>query len=385
MDRDYYCSMKFKYLKIDVESNLTYCCHAAKPHTINKQWLKENPGQLFNTPILHQERTMMLNNERNSSCEQNCWPAEDKDAISPRLYQRGNLKTHTTIHTNPTEVEFTLTSECNLTCSYCCKEYSTAWKKDLIDNGDYGINDNRYKLIDKDKILYNLSQNEKINSKHYQDLLAEIKLITTADVKEFTITGGEPFLNNHLLSIIETAKSCEKIILYTGLGVAYNRFEKILNQIKLYPNIELRISAENVGKHLEFNRYGIIAEEFLQKVELIKSNGIKYKLHLTLTNLTLFGLAEFYNTFGADQWELTFAYQPEFMAINVLDQESKEYLLVELKVLPENHYNKIAKSITKIPTQEQRINLQTFINKFAARRNLDLNIYPTNFINWINQ
>ena len=96
-------------------------------------------------------------------------------------------------------------------------------------------------------------------------------------------------------------------------------------------------------------------------------------------------MAEFYNTFGADQWELTFAYQPEFMAINVLDQESKEYLLVELKVLPENHYNKIAKSITKIPTQEQRINLQTFINKFAARRNLDLNIYPTNFINWINQ
>jgi len=385
MDRDYYCSMKFKYLKVDLESNLTYCCHAATPHAIDKQWLKENPGQLFNTPLIHKERTMMLNNQRNSSCEQNCWPAEDKGATSPRIYQHGIEKTHTDINVQPEEIEFTVTSECNLTCSYCCKEYSTAWKRDLLDNGDYGLDDNRYKLIDKDKILYRLSQNEKINSKQYQTLLNEVSLITDANVREFTITGGEPFLNNQLMSVVELARSCGKLIIYTGLGIANTRFEKILEQLKDYPNLELRISAENIGKKLEFNRYGINSDEFLHKVELIKQSGIKHVFHLTLTNLTIFGLAEFYEKFAGTKLLITYAYQPEFMAINVLDNASKQQLLKELVALPELHYNRITQSIAETPTDQQRADLKMFINKFASRRNLDLNIYPTNFINWINQ
>ena len=376
--------MKFKYLKIDLESNLTYCCHAAKPHVINKAWLKDNPGQLFNTPLLHKERTMMLNNERNASCEQNCWPAEDKGASSPRLYQNGQLKTHVTVNTHPEEVDFTLTSECNLTCSYCCKEYSSAWKKDLVDNGDYNIDDTRYTLINKDKILYKLSQNEKINEKQYQVLVDEVNSVMPG-VKELTITGGEPFLNNQLLSMIESAKSCNKIILYTGLGVGNTRFERILNQLKSYPNLELRISAENVGKYLEFNRYGINADEFLHKIKLINDSGVKHRFHLTLSNLTIFGVAEFFKTFPNCDTIVTFAYQPDFMAINVLDETSKKYLLDELKILPTDDYNKIVKSIASAPTVEQRNNLKTFVNRFVSVRNLDLNIYPTNFIEWINQ
>jgi organic radical activating enzyme len=376
--------MKFKYLKVDAESNLTYCCHAAAPHAVDTNWLNNNPGQLFNTPLLHKERTMMLNNERNSSCEQNCWPAEDKGAVSPRIYQNGQTKTHTAINVQPEEIDFTLTSECNLTCSYCCKEYSSAWKKDLVDNGEYDVAGNRYKLTPRDKVVYKLSQNEKTNSLGYQKLVGEINLITPI-AKEFTITGGEPLLNNQLLSIIETAKSCDKIVLYTGLGVSSSRFEKLLNQLTAYTNIELRISAENVGKYLEFNRYGIDATEFDQKVKLIQNSGINYKFHLTLTNLTIFGLAEFYKTFSNSSLIFTFAYQPDFMAINVLDSDSKKQLLDELTILPEKYYNQIVKSIADLPTEEQRINLKTFINKFATRRNLDLNIYPNNFINWINQ
>jgi organic radical activating enzyme len=381
---NFYCSEKFTWLSVDLEKKLTQSCCEADLSNIDLTWLKQNSGRLFNTPLLHKERTMMLNNERNASCEQNCWPAEDKSAISPRLYQNGQLKTHVTINTQPEEIDFTLTSECNLTCSYCCKEYSSAWKKDLLDNGDYNINDNRYTLIDKDKILYKLSQNEKINEKQYQILIDEVKSIMPG-IKEFTITGGEPFLNNQLLSFIESAKSCNKIILYTGLGLGGTRFEKILNQLKSYSNLELRISAENVGKYQEFNRYGINADEFLQKIKLINDSGVKHKFHLTLSNLTIFGVAEFFKTFPNSDTFVTFAYQPEFMAINVLDETSKKYLLNKLEILPTDTYKKIVKSITVAPTVEQRTNLKTFVNRFVSARNLDLNIYPTNFIEWINQ
>jgi hypothetical protein len=69
--RDYYCSMKFKFLKIDLESTTTYNCHAASPHSVDFNWLKNNPGNLFNTNVNVAERQMMLENKRNSSCEQN--------------------------------------------------------------------------------------------------------------------------------------------------------------------------------------------------------------------------------------------------------------------------------------------------------------------------
>ena len=74
VDRDYYCSYKFKYLKVDLVSNATYNCHAAKQHAIDFEWLADNKGNLFNTEINIAERQMMMANQRNSSCEENCWP-----------------------------------------------------------------------------------------------------------------------------------------------------------------------------------------------------------------------------------------------------------------------------------------------------------------------
>lgn len=386
MDRDYYCNKKFTYIKIDAESNLSYCCHAAKPQVIDKSWLASNPGQLFNTPLLLKERTMMLNNERNSSCEQNCWPAEDKGATSPRIYQNGTVKSHSAINLQPETIDFTLTSECNLTCSYCCKEYSSAWKKDLTDNGDYDINDFKYQMNSRDKVLYNLSQNEKTNSQGYQNILDEVARIPVAD--ELIITGGEPLVNNQLLSIVESHKSCKNIILYSGLGVGLSRFNKIFNKLKSYPNIEFRISGENLGKYLEFNRYGINANEWVEKVKLIQDSNVNYSFGLTLTNLTIFGLAEFYRAFlmtGAKA-SITFAYQPDFMAVNVLDSASKSNVLQELKpILPDIQYQRVNHSMQATPTDDQRLNLQTFVRRFIKHRNLDLDIYPKNFINWINQ
>ena len=71
VDRDYYCSYKFKYLKIDLVSNATYNCHAAKQHAINFQWVANNKGNLFNTDINVAERQMMLANKLLTSCTTN--------------------------------------------------------------------------------------------------------------------------------------------------------------------------------------------------------------------------------------------------------------------------------------------------------------------------
>ena len=177
-DRDYYCSMKFRFLKIDVESRTSYNCHAAKSHNIDFNRLSDSPGQLFNTPVNVFERQQMLSNQRNKSCEQNCWPAEDRGATSPRMYTNGIEKTHTQVITQPETIDVTIGSDCNLTCSYCCKEYSSAWRRDILTNGNYTKVDytDRYSAVTKDRVLSKLSQLDIKSSKHYNILLDEIKL-----------------------------------------------------------------------------------------------------------------------------------------------------------------------------------------------------------------
>ncbi len=375
-------------LKVDIESGTTYNCHAATPHKIDFNWLRAHPGQLFNSEINITERRMMLENQRNASCEQNCWPAEDISAISPRLLQEGTKKTHTEIIASPEILDLTIGSNCNLSCSYCCKEFSSSWRNDILQNGDYLLTDDnkRYSVNSTDRILNKLSYNKIHNSKSIQYLYNEITL-WSADLKQLVITGGEPFLDNTLLDIIDSAKSIPIIEIYTGLGVNPSRFARILKQLSLFKNIILIISAEGIMQFLEFNRYGIDWEEFKQKIVQLENSGIDFKFQSTITNLTLFGFADFYKYFNQHRIELNFAYQPNMMAPYVLDPASKQIILDTLqKILPESEFKKIQMSINQTPTNLQRINIKEFLTEFTRRRpDISTDIFPKSFINWINE
>lgn len=383
-ERSFYCSIKFRYLKIDLESNITYNCHAAEPHPINFQWLSNNSGNLFNTPVNVMERNMMLNNQRNSSCEQNCWRAEDVGAVSPRMYQKGQAKTHTHPTAQPETIELTIGADCNLTCSYCCKEFSTAWRRDLASNGNYDQDSDRFKLSDKDKVLMKVSQPERKQISRYQILLDEIRTAAPL-LKKLVVTGGEPFLDNDLMdTIVELPlpNDCE-IQIYTGLGVSNSRFEKILSRLKSIRNLYLTVSAECTDEFYEFNRYGTTWNDAKHKIELIRRFDIKYNFQATLSNLTVFGFAKFAKQFKDDNITVTFAYQPDMMAPYVLDSISKQTVLEQLQELPDVLKNTIIQSLGSQPTDVQRQSIGKFLKEFASRRHLDVTIYPKHFLNWM--
>lgn len=299
--RSYYCSIKFRYLKIDLTSQTTYNCHAATPHRIDFNWLRSNPGQLFNADVNVAERHMMLRNERNKSCEQNCWRAEDAGAVSPRLYQQGTERTHVDASTLPEIIDLTVNSECNLTCSYCCKEFSNSWRRDLIDHGDYKFskyNDNRFKIIAQDVILNSISQKEMHNSQRYNLLIDELKIYAPT-LKRLEITGGEPLLDNKIIDTLPTlglSSNC-KVHIYSGLGVGHTRFERLVKMLAMIPNLTLKVSAETIGNMFEFNRYGSDWNEFQQKLKLLDDYSIDWEFHCTLSNLTVQGFTNFYNFF----------------------------------------------------------------------------------------
>jgi organic radical activating enzyme len=386
-DRDYYCSLKFKFIKIDLQSNTTYTCHYAEPHSVDFSWLENNPGQLFNNPINVLERRQMLSNQRNTSCEQNCWPAEDCGAISPRLSRNGQEKTHSEIYTKPETIEITTNGDCNLTCSYCCKEYSSAWRRDVVNNGDYPTLsvENRYQATNKDKVLLKIRQAQLQSSEKYQKLLNEIKL-SSSTLKRLIVTGGEPLLDNQLIDILEDLKLPSDAILeiWTGLGFGASRFNSVLAKLENLPNLQLIVSADSTKKFAEFNRYGINWTEFVDKIELLKNKKINLKLHATVSNLVMFDFANFYTTFNDVEVEMSLPYQPIFMAPYVLDPKSKEQIQQTLHVLPIKMQQTLLQSMSPIPTNSQKQDLHAFLKEFVRRRpDLDLNVFPQSFLTWL--
>lgn len=384
-NRSYYCSLKFRHLKIDLTSQTTYNCHASAPHRIDFNWLSANPGQLFNTDINVAERHMMLRNERNKSCEQNCWHAEDAGAVSPRLYQNGTERTHVNPITGPEIIDLTVNSECNLTCSYCCKEYSNSWRRDLVDHGNYKFskyNDNRFKIVSEDLILDAISQKEMHNSQRYNLLIDELKIYAPT-LKRLEITGGEPLLDNKLIDLLPTLGLSTNCIIhiYSGLGVGHNRFERLVKSMSLLPNLTLKVSAETIGDMFEFNRYGADWNEFQQKLKLLDQYSINWEFSCTLSNLTIQGFVDFYNFFPEREKIVSFCYSPNFMSPYVLDIDTKKQLL---DLIPESVKPQIMQSMQSLPTEDQRVALREFLTQFVQRRrDLSLNIFSGTFLKWL--
>jgi organic radical activating enzyme len=387
-ERSYYCSAKFKFLKIDLESKNTYNCHAAMSHPIDFEWLRHNPGNLFNTDVNVTERQMMLDNQRNPSCEQNCWKAEDQGAQSPRLISKGTKVTHTETRIAPEIIDLTIGADCNLSCSYCCKEFSSTWRRDIVINGDYKIDsiiDDRYTATTKDRVLLKISQPELKNTEDYQILLNEINLAAPT-LKKLIVTGGEPLLNNFLIDNLQNLKLSKQctVKIITGLGVSRSRFIKILNKLKHTPNLEIEISGETTEQLFEFNRYGAKWNEFVEKINLLKQNSINIMFNATISNLTVFGFKKFYEIFNKEKINLTFAYQPMMMAPYVLDDNTKQHLIQEFKSLPLDMIESLTKSITATPNEIERLAIRDFLKEFTARRkDLTLDIFPETFLQWL--
>jgi organic radical activating enzyme len=385
-DRDYYCNNKFKFLKVDLEKRNTYVCHASRGHKIDVEWLRQNPGELFNTEINMLERQQMLANQRNSSCEQNCWFAEDKGGHGPRILEKGYERTHFQIRTRPEIIDITLGSDCNLKCTYCCKEYSSAWRNDILQFGSY-INTgepDRYTAVPIDLVLKKNSQKQKSHAGYYQTVLSELYLLSE-HAKHIIITGGEPLLFNSLPEMLANLSACNDIKVFTGLGVDYKRFERMVAEISKIPQVRLCVSIENLGPYYEFNRYGMQWTDAEKKIRFLEATGIKMSLHSTLSNLTMFGFPEFYDRFK-DLYSIgmDFVYNPKFMPIYVMDPHSKVDLVRFIEASDLSIKTELLTTLAIEPEEEQRLQISDFLRQFLARNlNANAQILPKSFLDWL--
>ena len=377
----YYCNQKFWWLSVDLGKFQTYSCCAATPQRVDLSWMKQNPGQIFNTPILQQERQMMLEDKPVSSCNSSCWIPESQGMPSRRTTTSGTTFTHQNIISSPETLNVIVGTDCNMTCVYCCKFYSTAWSKDVAENS-YPVDsgDDRFVINSTDRILPFISQKEIATSSKSQFMTDEIiALSQSSSLKEIMITGGEPFLYLDLHRLIESISDTVSIKIFSGLGVNEKRFSREIQQLP--KNTKVVISAESVGDVYEFIRYGNTWKRLNNNIEQLQKHAVDFEFNATVTNLTAPGLKNFIEWAKGISINFQPCTDPDYLAIGVLDPETKKNLQCDLDYLPDF----VAPALEVEPDGKQVYNCKSYIREFARRRSLRLDVFPPTLAAWLGQ
>lgn len=380
---NYFCSQKFSILSVDFEKRNLRSCSCADAHPVDLTWLSHNPGQLFNTPKLQAERQQMLSNQPVTSCEHMCWSAERQGLPSRRTMMQAQEPKQLSIQAQPTTLVITLGSTCNLTCVYCCREFSSAWYKDIQDNGEYliGNGKDRFQITVKDKIVNKLSQKEHIASDGYNLLMEEIATFKSVETVDFA--GGEPFLYNHVPDIVNALPKSTHIRLFTGLGVNSTRLQHQLDKINDWSNITVFVSAETLGDRYEFVRYGNSFDKFLKNLKILQAHGCHVVFRSVVSNTTVFDIVAFKKYF--EDYEITYQFcaEPDFLSVNVLDQQTKHELIENFNASDVSIKDQIIQALQQPCTAQQKNQFQQYLHEFAARRKLALNIFPNSMTQWL--
>jgi hypothetical protein len=366
-------------MEVHVGSRLLYNCCKAYPERIALDWLKKNPGRLFHTDIMLNDRKLMLENKSCASCHHGCYKHEEQGLSSARRKQTKVFINN--IESPLQHLQLVLSTDCNLTCAYCSPEWSTSWQRDIEKNGSYNLEGVDIRNSNWNKLWAKLKQKDRsTETLFFKLLLKEISL--AKKLKSITILGGEPFLNNQLNEVISKVED-KRIDIITGLGVNKSRLLTFLKKQK-GKNIRFKVSGETTGENFEFMRYGNNWTEFCEKVKMISDHGFVIEFISTMTNITLLDFHNFYNKFKKDyKININFVNGLPFLLPHVLDVKSKEMFKIWIEKQNDISIIQELRNSTEKDVQEvDRKNLLNYLTQFSNRRKISLNFLPQHFLRW---
>lgn len=376
MQKSLYCSEKFNSVELKVESRSLFNCCWAHPERIDLEKCDKDPTLMLCSDQMVKDRTLMLQNKKFHSCDHGCFKHEDLGKISERLKYNNQTVTSTDVHKIPSTVTISLSSDCNLSCVYCVPDLSSSWRRQVKEHGQMG--DNIYTPFNK--LQDALKQKQRSSQTKFLDILMRAIEINKKHIKRIKFTGGEPLLNSTLYDLIEKINNV-KIVIISGLGVSDTQLDKCLKNIK-GKNVEFQISGEATGKHFEFIRYGNNWENFNNKIKKIQSAGVPITCIMSISNLSIFSCNEYYEHFKNFPIIVDPVNNPSFMSMNVLDDKSKQEFLNK----DTNHlyFENTIQDMSVPYTENDRLRLQNYLKQLVTVRNVDLQIFPQHFLDWVN-
>jgi organic radical activating enzyme len=284
-----FCIAKWKQVTLHLQTGHNHSCHHPTTHKIPLDELVANPSALHNTNFKKQQRKMMLEGTRPSECDY-CWKVEDSsdNSISDRIYKSYDqtwaqpyleeIKKFTgNEDVNPSYLEVSFSSVCNLKCSYCSPQISSAWMEEIQQHGAYPTstqfnNIEWFKATDQMPIPHN-------QYNPYVEAFWKWWPSVYPTLKHFRITGGEPLLTKDTFKaldyMIENPNPNIDFSINSNMCIPDSLLTKFIEKIKVITEekkvakFKIFTSADTYGDQAEYIRNGLSYDQWINNIRRV--------------------------------------------------------------------------------------------------------------------
>jgi organic radical activating enzyme len=348
---DALCLAKWQQTSIHLTNGYTNSCYHPPLHRIDADAIKDNPSALHNTYHKKQQREKMLRGERPEECSY-CWRVEATGNLSDRHYRSGEpwaaaafdeilVRDPLTWDVNPAYVEINFSNVCNLKCSYCSPQFSSAWQKEINEHGAYPTsnrhNSPEYFAGDR-RVIPNRDENPYLEAfwRWWPELYTELK--------HFRMTGGEPIMDKNTYRVFDYVLAHPKSDLILNVTSNFSQedflFDKYLDKVKqitqgdCVDHFMQFVSVDGWGQQAEYIRHGMDFVKVMRNVEtFLKQAPHRTSLTfiITMSNLNISSLKSLLNwilmlreTHSTDRQHIWFdtpiLRQPEWQCLNIMPE-----------------------------------------------------------------
>lgn len=415
-----FCIAKWSQLTLYLQTGYNHSCHHPTPHKIPLDEVLENPKALHNTKFKKVQMKKMLTGERPAECEY-CWKIEDlgKDYLSDRVYKSAHefsqnkideIVEKKTQDIEPSYLEISFSNVCNLKCAYCSPDISSTWMQEIEEYGGYPTTSNYNNLEwfkQQKKIPYKNSENNP-----YVDAFWKWWPELSPKLHTLRLTGGEPLLSKDVWkiidSVIENPNPKLTFCINTNLLVPDTLIDKLIDKLNQLDGkvkeLQIFSSGESTGKANEYIRFNTDYKKWTSNFEKVLSKTKNVLVaNMTTVNLTsvnsycdfiryLLDMRSIYNkevSFNKVQFMTNYLRYPEFLAITILDDETKDKFKKDVEeLIEERRWGVWNKTEHGYLTNEQIDQLQRLIDHMYENKSSDentLNTIRRDFYSFVNE
>lgn len=265
-----FCSAPWTSLNIDQTGRVSPCMHCFDSMGNIKQ---QSVQSIINGPVLAEIKQTMARGGWHSFCKL-CKQNEDNTGASARTVRYADADTVAAIDQDinwfePQHIVVNWSNLCNLSCTYCNPETSTAWQN-----------------IKKIPIQH-------VKNEH-QDLI-ELAQTHGHKIQGLTLGGGEPLLQKGLVDFLKCLTPQHvRVLVTTNISMDLST-NPVYQELCDWPNVEWQISFDNCTKEkFEYVRDRASWQQFEKNIELMQQDGQYVKAHPAYSIYCAFDLVEYY-------------------------------------------------------------------------------------------
>lgn len=318
-----FCPAPWTSLNIDQTGRVSPCFHCRSVvGNIKETTIQE----VIHGPALTDMREHMARGEWYPGCSW-CKELEETTGVSGRTVRQASEETLKAIEQDPVDyfelqhIVVNWSNLCNLACTYCNPDTSTAWQSIK------GIPINHVK-------------NE------HPDL---IELIQTQGhtVKGLALGGGEPLLQKGLVDFLQyLVPEQVQVLVTTNLSIDITN-NPIYNELRTWPVVQWQISFDNVTKDkFEYVRHGATWETFVDNIRIMKQHGQRVVAHPAYSIYCAMDLVEYYEFCIAYQLDLFWCelIHPQHLDVRRYSEPIRQQAIAEIDRVVEKYsdYNNLA-------------------------------------------